>query len=69
VHWRLMFPVKKNLSGQNSVEGKDRDGGWRLVRQPNRSAPLTGVVPDRTFICLPFSGGISAFAVILPRPN
>jgi hypothetical protein len=67
-HWRLMLPVKKNLSGQNSVASKDRQGGWGLVRQPNTAAPLTCVIPDKTFICLPFSGGISAFAVILPRP-
>ena len=24
--------------------------------------------PDQTFIWLPFTGGISAFAVILPKP-
>jgi hypothetical protein len=64
-----MLAVKKNLLGQNSVASKDRRGGWRLVRQPNTVAPLACVIPDKTFICLPFSGGISAFAVILPRPN
>jgi len=61
-------PVKKNLLSQNNVAGKDSHGGWRLVRQPNMVDPLTCVIPDKTFICLPFSGGISAFAVILPRP-
>jgi hypothetical protein len=27
------------------------------------------VIPSETFICLPFTGGISAFAVILPKPQ
>jgi hypothetical protein len=26
-------------------------------------------IPSKTFICLPFTGGISAYAVILPRPQ
>jgi hypothetical protein len=26
-------------------------------------------IPSKTFICLPFAGGISAYAVILPRPE
>jgi hypothetical protein len=31
--------------------------------------PITPrVFPDQTFIWLPFTGGISAFAVILPKP-
>ena len=31
--------------------------------------PITPrVFPDQTFIWLPFTGGISAFAVILPNP-
>jgi hypothetical protein len=29
----------------------------------------TCVIPDKTFICLPFMGGISAFAVILQKPD
>jgi hypothetical protein len=60
--------MKKNLLSRNSVVGKDRHGGWRHVRQPETVASLTGVIPDKAFICLPFAGGISAFAVILPRP-
>jgi len=32
-------------------------------------APLTDCpLPGKTFIWLPFTGGISAFAVILPKP-
>ena len=27
-----------------------------------------GTLPDKAFIWLPFAGGISAFAVILPKP-
>jgi hypothetical protein len=31
--------------------------------------PVTSsVLPEQTFIWLPFTGGISAFAVILPKP-
>ena len=31
--------------------------------------PVTDcALPGKTFICLPFAGGISAFAVILPKP-
>ena len=32
-----------------------------------RTHITTAVVPSKTFIWLPFSGGISAFAVILPK--
>jgi hypothetical protein len=28
----------------------------------------TGAISGKTFICLPFAGGMSAFAVILPKP-
>jgi hypothetical protein len=28
----------------------------------------TGAIPGKTFIWLTFTGGISAFAVILPKP-
>jgi hypothetical protein len=62
-----MLPVKKNLLDRNSVV-KDRHGISRLMRQLKTLAPLTCFIPGKTFICLPFAGGISAFAVILPRP-
>jgi hypothetical protein len=29
----------------------------------------TCAIPDKTFIWLPFTGGILAFAVILPKPH
>ena len=29
----------------------------------------TCAIPCKTFISLPFTGGISAFAVILPKPH
>jgi hypothetical protein len=29
----------------------------------------TGAIAEKTFIWLPFTGGISAFAVILPKPR
>jgi hypothetical protein len=29
----------------------------------------TCAIPGKTFISLPFTGGISAFAVILPKPH
>jgi hypothetical protein len=29
----------------------------------------TGAIPGKTFIWLTFTGGISAFAVILPKPH
>jgi hypothetical protein len=40
-----------------------RKPGWK------RKRPVTDcTLPGKTFIWLPFSGGISAFAVILPKP-
>jgi hypothetical protein len=29
----------------------------------------TCAIPCKTFVCLPFTGAISAFAVILPKPK
>jgi hypothetical protein len=29
----------------------------------------TRAIPAKTFIWLPFTGGISAFAVVLPKPH
>jgi hypothetical protein len=61
-------PMKKHFLGRNNVVAEYGHGGWRHVRQPETVASPTCVTPDKAFICLPFAGGISAFAVILPRP-
>jgi hypothetical protein len=38
----------------------------KLVSKAHNS---TRAIPSKTFIWLPFAGGISAFAVILPKPH
>ena len=34
-----------------------------------KAHPSAGAMPRETFIWLPFAGGMSAFAVILPKPR
>jgi len=58
--------VKKTF--KNNMVFNDWDEGSRLMRQP-ATLPFPCFIPNKTFIYLPFVGGISAFAVILPRPQ
>jgi hypothetical protein len=41
----------------------------KLVSKFKTQHITTGAIPSKTFIWLPFTGGISAFAVILPKPH
>src|ERR1700733_8008566 len=48
---------------------KDMNAIALQERGSKLKGPLTGCpLPRQTFIWLPFAGGISAFAVILPKP-
>jgi hypothetical protein len=38
-------------------------------QKQSKTASVTGSSTGKTFIWLPFTGGISAFAVILPNPT
>jgi hypothetical protein len=52
------------------IEQENRRPELERTNRPKFKADLSaGAISRETFIWLPFAGGISAFAVILPKPR
>jgi hypothetical protein len=64
--WRLLLLMNKNSLSLKAFHMKVF--ALKKLVSKFKAHITTRAIPGKTFIWLPFTGGLSAFAVILPKP-